>query len=267
MRRARGRDARRGRLPGAGLVRACLAPLPATRTSMGPPSGSAAPRIRPSGAFRPRRSGGFDPGVHLRSANASPLTFLSGLLDAERIAGDHEVVVVVASSTGWYTALAASGALEFDDAFRLVQTMALLAEEPIAEDDPGGQLIYALTDSEWRPDPDRTSALEAVLARQTDGVHRSLELGAFSVLSGTDGGIDGVAADLPVSRSAPALPVPRRHAGGMAHPPACRSRGTRCGTLGGPHLVRSECDPGRWARRPLHTMVDRSGRAGEPHHP
>ena len=68
---------------------------------------------------------GFDPGVHLRSANASPLTFLSGLLDAERIAGDHEVVVVVASSTGWYTALAASGALEFDDAFRLVQTMAL----------------------------------------------------------------------------------------------------------------------------------------------
>jgi len=140
----------------------------------------------------------FDPGVHLRSANASPLTFLSGLLDAERIAGDHEVVVVVASSTGWYTALAASGALEFDDAFRLVQTMALLAEEPITKDGPGGQLIYALTDSEWRPDPDRLSALEAVLARQADGVHRSLELGAFSVLSGTDGGIAGVAADLPV---------------------------------------------------------------------
>ncbi|MEA2651106.1 MAG: hypothetical protein QOI85_827 [Chloroflexota bacterium] len=139
----------------------------------------------------------FDPSVHLRSANASPLTFLSGLLDAERIAGDHEVVVVVASSTGWYTALAASGALEFDDAFRLVQTMALLAEDPIANDDPGGQLIYALTDAEWRPDPDRTSALEAVLARQTDGVHRSLELGAFSVLSGTGGGIAGVAADLP----------------------------------------------------------------------
>ena len=139
----------------------------------------------------------FDPAAHLRSANASPLTFLSSLLDAERIAGDHEVVVVVASSTGWYTALAASGALEFDDAFRLVQTMALLAEEPIAGDDPGGQLIYALTDAEWRPDPERTSALEAVLARQADGVHRSLELGAFSVLSGTGDGIAGVAADLP----------------------------------------------------------------------
>ena len=42
----------------------------------------------------------FDPSVHLRPVNASPLTFVSSLLDAERIAGDHEVVVVVASSTG-----------------------------------------------------------------------------------------------------------------------------------------------------------------------
>jgi len=139
----------------------------------------------------------FDPAIHLRSANASPLTFLCGLLDAERIAGDHEVVVVVASSTGWYTALAASGVLEFDDAFRLVQTMALLAEEPIAGDDPGGQLIYALTDAEWRPDPARSSALEAALARQHDGVHRSLELGAFSVIGGSVGGLAEVAAELP----------------------------------------------------------------------
>jgi [acyl-carrier-protein] S-malonyltransferase len=140
----------------------------------------------------------FDPAIHLRSANASPLTFLCGLLDAERIADDHEVVVVVASSTGWYTALAASGALEFDDAFRLVQTMALLAEEPIADEDRGGQLIYALTDADWQTDPARASALEAVLARTDDGVHRSLELGAFSVLGGSAAGLAEAAAELPV---------------------------------------------------------------------
>jgi [acyl-carrier-protein] S-malonyltransferase len=138
----------------------------------------------------------FDPAVHLRSANASPLTFLCGLLDAERIASDHEVVVVVASSTGWYTALAASGALEFDDAFRLVQTMALLAEEPIEGDDPGGQLIYPLTDAAWRPDDDRRAALDAALAHRDGGVHRALELGAFVVLSGSDAGLRGIAADL-----------------------------------------------------------------------
>lgn len=139
----------------------------------------------------------FDPSLHLRSANAAPLTFLCGLLDAERIAGDHEVVVVVASSTGWYTALAASGALEFDDAFRLVQTMALLAEEPIADDGPGGQLIYALTDADWQADPSRATALEAALASQDDGVRRSQQLGAFSILSGTDAGLASLAGLLP----------------------------------------------------------------------
>ena len=139
----------------------------------------------------------FEPAVHLRSANAAPLTFLCGLIDAERIADDHEVVVVVASSTGWYTALAASGALEFDDAFRLVQTMSLLAEEPIEDDDPGGQLIYALTDAAWQTDAARAAELDAVLARQNDGVHRAMELGAFTVLSGTANGLDEVATKLP----------------------------------------------------------------------
>jgi [acyl-carrier-protein] S-malonyltransferase len=139
----------------------------------------------------------FDPSIHLRSANASPLTFLCGLLDAERIADDHEVVVVVASSTGWYTALAASGAPEFDDAFRLVQTMALLVEEPMSDGERGAQLIYALTDADWRRDPARATALDAALARSHDGVRRSLELGAFSVLSGTVAGIAEVAAALP----------------------------------------------------------------------
>jgi [acyl-carrier-protein] S-malonyltransferase len=76
-------------------------------------------------------AGRFDPNSHLRPTNGWPLVFLCGLLDAERIADDHEVVVVVANSTGWYTALAASGALGFDDAFNLVQGMAAAAEQPL----------------------------------------------------------------------------------------------------------------------------------------
>ncbi len=110
---------------------------------------------------------------------------------------DHDVVVVIGCSGGWYTALAASGALESDDAFRLVQTMALLAEEPIAEDDRGGQLIYALTDETWQEDPARVNAVDAILARQDGAAHRSLELGAFTVISGTATGITDVAAGLP----------------------------------------------------------------------
>jgi [acyl-carrier-protein] S-malonyltransferase len=95
--------------------------------------------------------GRFDPAVHLRPSNAWPLVFLCSLLDAERIADDHEVVVVVANSTGWYTALAASGALGFDDAFRLVQEMAAAAETPLREGSPPAELIYPLTDDAWQP--------------------------------------------------------------------------------------------------------------------
>ncbi len=139
----------------------------------------------------------FDPRVHLRSANASPLTFLGSLLDAERIADDHDVAVVVASSSGWYTALAASGALSFDDAFRLVQTMALLAEEPIVDQDPGGQLVYAMSDDDWHPDPARRSALEAVLAHNAGVAHRSVDLGAFVTISAPSAELPRIASELP----------------------------------------------------------------------
>jgi [acyl-carrier-protein] S-malonyltransferase len=137
----------------------------------------------------------FDASVHLRPANASPLTFLSSLLDAERIAGDHEVIVVVSSSTGWYTALAAAGALEFDDAFRLVQEMGLAADAEL----PGGvsELIYPLSDEAWRPDPAYATALTDAFAGLNGDAHRSQELGPFAVVAGTREGIDRVAAQLP----------------------------------------------------------------------
>src|SRR5688572_14621887 len=63
----------------------------------------------------------FEPAVHLRPANASPLIWLISLLDAQRAMADHRVVAIIGNSLGWYTALAAAEALNFDDAFHLVQ--------------------------------------------------------------------------------------------------------------------------------------------------
>ncbi|MGH2428138.1 MAG: ACP S-malonyltransferase [Candidatus Limnocylindria bacterium] len=142
----------------------------------------------------------FDPRLHLRPANASALTFLLGLLDAERIAADHEVVAVVGNSMGWYTALAASGALAFDDAFRLVQDMALLQEQPLPEDGPGGQVIYPLTDADWRPSPGLAAAVDHALAAGNGSAHRSVDLGGFTVLAGTESGVDRLLAALPQVR-------------------------------------------------------------------
>ena len=126
------------------------------------------------------RASAFTPAVHLRPSNAWPLTFMASLLDAERMADDHEVVVVVASSTGWYSALAASGALGFDDAFRLVQEMATAAEEPLEDDAPPAELVYPLTDDAWDADEARSTAIDQALAGAGSSAARALELGSFS---------------------------------------------------------------------------------------
>ncbi len=138
----------------------------------------------------------FDAAVHLRPANAWPLVFLTGLLDAERIAQDHEAVVVTASSTGWYTALAAAGVLDFDDAFRLVQRMALAADGPLPDGEPAAELVYPLTDDAWATDAARTSALDASVDGDRGETWVAVDLGAFALVSGGRGALDARAARL-----------------------------------------------------------------------
>jgi [acyl-carrier-protein] S-malonyltransferase len=138
----------------------------------------------------------FDPPVHLRAANASALTYLVSMIDVETARRDHEVVVATGNSLGWYTALTAAGALSFADGFRLVQEMSLLQEEPMAGG-PGGQVIYPLTDASWRPDPELASAVAHALRGGNGEVHTSLDLGAYTVLAGTEEGVARLLADLP----------------------------------------------------------------------
>ena len=70
---------------------------------------------------------------------------------------------MIGNSLGWYTALAVAGALSFDDAFRLVQEIALLQEEPLPDGGAGGQVIYPLADADWRPAPDLRAAVAGVV--------------------------------------------------------------------------------------------------------
>jgi [acyl-carrier-protein] S-malonyltransferase len=144
----------------------------------------------------------FDPAVHGRPANAWPLIFVSSLLDAERIAEDHDVVVVAASSTGWYTALAAAGVIGFDDAFRLVQEMALTADGPLTDGTQPAELIYPLVDEAWRAEPARRTALDRALGPEDGAASLALDLGTFGVIGGTAAAVDRVAATLPPVTSA-----------------------------------------------------------------
>jgi len=106
----------------------------------------------------------FDPARHLQPVHASPLIFLVSMLDTEKAVADHQITAVIGNSLGWYTALAVAGALPFDDAFRLVQEMAILQQEPLPTGGPGGQVIYPLADAAWRPDPTLRAAVADVLA-------------------------------------------------------------------------------------------------------
>jgi malonyl CoA-acyl carrier protein transacylase len=146
------------------------------------------------------RASSFDLRVHLRPSNAAPVVFVVGMLHAERIAVDHEVVAAIGDSMGWYTALAATGSLSFEDAFRLTQEMAILQEQPLPEGGPGGQIIYPLTDASWRPDPKLAGAVEAALAGGNGNIHNSVELGGYAVLAGTEDGIGSLLQSLPPVR-------------------------------------------------------------------
>jgi [acyl-carrier-protein] S-malonyltransferase len=145
---------------------------------------------------------GFDPALHARPSNADPLTFVCSLLDAETAASDHDLTAALGSSLGWHTALALAGALAFDDAFRLVQELALAYEETSGQDGPGGEVIYPLVDADWREDPDRYDAVVTALAdgHGDDGsVFASIDLGGFAVLAGDEPGIARLLRELPAT--------------------------------------------------------------------
>lgn len=150
----------------------------------------------------------LDPALHLPGRHASPLIFTCSAVDARLISDDFEIVAVLGNSMGWYSALHVAGALGFDDAFRLIQTMSLLQDEHSR----GGQLLYPLTDEQWRLDSAALSAVDAVLADVNgDGepcTFWSIRLGGFAVLAGTDEGLEALRNRLPgVKRGGREYPV------------------------------------------------------------
>jgi [acyl-carrier-protein] S-malonyltransferase len=142
----------------------------------------------------------FDPKLHLEPANVSPLIWLVSMLDCAAARAEHEIVAVAGNSMGWYTALAVGGALDFDDGFRLMQEMSLLQQQHAAASEGGGQVIYPLVDETWQRDPEKVAAVETALAANPDDAFRSIELGGYAVLAGTEAGIAALLRSLPKTK-------------------------------------------------------------------
>ena len=133
----------------------------------------------------------------LRGENAAPLIFAVGAYDALRIDPERARVVAVAgNSMGWYSALYCAGALELDDAWRLVTTMGSMTRDGAI----GGQIIYPAVDEEWRADPARCQQIDDALERVVGAGHaagRSIRYGGFEVLWADGPGLDALLAALP----------------------------------------------------------------------
>lgn len=138
----------------------------------------------------------FEPARHLRPAHVSPLIYVKAMIDATRAAAEHDVVAVGGNSMGWYIALAASGALSFDDGFRLVQRMSLLQEEHAG----GGQVLYPVCNDDWTPSVERRLAIDDALAGSDGEAMPSIDLGGYSVLAGTAKGVSHLLKSLPPVR-------------------------------------------------------------------
>lgn len=134
---------------------------------------------------------------HVAGEHASLLTFASSMADlAELDEGRYEVVGVTGNSLGFYTALAASGALSLDAAVRLVDTMGDFQTKNIV----GGQLLYPLWDGDWKAQPELLAAIENGLraAREAGGeAHWSIRLGGTAVLGADEVGLRVLEAALP----------------------------------------------------------------------
>jgi acyl transferase domain-containing protein len=121
---------------------------------------------------------------------------LVSMIDAAARMQEDQCVAVAGNSLGWYTALAVAGALDFDDGFRLVQTMSILQKEQ-QESHGGGQILHPLVDDHWRRDPLRAAEIDAALQSANGEAFRSIDLGGYAVLAGSEAGIAHLLATLP----------------------------------------------------------------------
>ncbi|MEE2887384.1 MAG: hypothetical protein VX951_08115 [Planctomycetota bacterium] len=138
----------------------------------------------------------FRPGVHLQGVNAAELIYFSTLFHLDQLREHYDIVAVAGNSMGWYTSLAASGALDAQRGWRLIRSMAELQLEI-----DGGQVLTTCVDESWQPDLSARQELEAALvttnAKGADHfVAHSIYLGGHRVIGGTDRGITALLEEL-----------------------------------------------------------------------
>lgn len=140
----------------------------------------------------------FEPKRHMTGDNASALIFAAGLGDRLSIdPATVELVGITGNSMGWYTALAAAGAVTPETGFEIANTMGTLMHDQAQ----GGQLVYPHMGDNWVPDPAEKERLVALVAeidaRPGHRLALSIDLGGMAVLAGNNAGLGAFEAIVP----------------------------------------------------------------------
>lgn len=140
----------------------------------------------------------YRPSLHLPGENASALIFTCSAADYAMIDPAHKISAVLGNSMGWYTTLYLGGALNFERAFRVMDTMGYYQKENLV----GAQAIFPLVDENWRASDElkekAAKALAEVNAKGDDfWVGPSIHLGGLAVYAGTEKGIKALLETLP----------------------------------------------------------------------
>lgn len=140
----------------------------------------------------------YTPSVHMTGDNASLLIYACALADFAAIDRErYDIVAVTGNSMGWYLALACAGILDFERGGRLVNNMGGIMHR----DGKGGQLVWPITDADWRIDLEKSNLANDLVAeaeaRSDIAVAVSIRLGGLIVFAADEAGLKWLGDRLP----------------------------------------------------------------------
>ena len=146
--------------------------------------------------------------LHVAGEHASLLTFACSMADMASIDTERFTVVgVTGNSMGWYTAMAASGALPLEAAIELVDTMGSYQQRNVI----GGQVLYPCHGDGRLESPSALQAIDQALQACATAGHVaewSIHLGGYAVLGADREGVKALLSSLPpITRGARTFPV------------------------------------------------------------
>lgn len=140
----------------------------------------------------------FSTSLHTKGENASVLIYACSYCDFAQLDRDqYEIVAVTGNSMGWYSTLAMAGSLDWEGAYKVINTMGSMMKGGTV----GGQVIYPMTDENWLTDFARVEMVENLLreARGMEGIelYPSIFLGGYLVFGGNKSGLEFLLKSLP----------------------------------------------------------------------